>query len=144
MDKFKPAGFLLINSKGRPDFLMTMLVVVIVASLLVILFWMGLNLIVVFGHWTDAQHQQLTQHMINFNEQTQIIILGLFSSIFTLAGSYYLRRSSYDKHYLEREKFQHEVAKETQVAIAAPLAGFIENTQSTLLHPNYDDTGEDI
>lgn len=144
----KPAGFMLINSKGYPDFVMTMLVVVILALLLVIIFWMGLNLLVFSGDWNSENSKALGGFISSFNENSQIIILGLCSSVFTLAGTYYLRRSSHDKNYTEREK--NHITNNLPIdggllgAVAGVVSGFVDNKDTTLDHPHYDDEEEDI
>ncbi len=156
LNKRAPANFLLVNSIGRPDFIMTMLVVVIVAFLVVILFWIGLNsMTILLQVQTSSEAEarrafQIADLMRTFNEQAQIIILGLASSVFTLAGAYYLRRSSYDKNDVEREQIQFENATRTSGvggiagAVSSASEGFVENTETTLSHPNYDDEEEDI
>ena len=155
MSKLTPSSFLLNNSKGRPDFIMTMLVVVILALLVLLVIWLGLNsLAMVSGqNLSQSESSTLVELMKSFNTNAQLIILGVCSSVFTLAGTYYLRRSSYDNHHEQRaarkmqEKMRNEQGYGGRVAGVQPPAtsqGFVENQQSTLLHPNYDDEEEDI
>ncbi|MCG8533479.1 MAG: hypothetical protein MI808_00110 [Pseudomonadales bacterium] len=140
----KPAKFLLKNSKGHPDFVMTMLVAVILCLFVVLLYWMMLNLV---GLHLLTQENINTKHvepvsnlLANFNQNSQIIIIGICSSVFSLAGSYYLRRASYDKHYVEKLKLeQHQ-----QKIVTNPSVGLEGNSISSVGHPNFDDEEEDI
>ena len=140
----KPAKFLLKNSKGHPDFVMTMLVAVILCLFVVLLYWMMLNLV---GLHLLTQENINTKHvepvsnlLANFNQNSQIIIIGICSSVFSLAGSYYLRRASYDKHYVEKLKLeQHQ-----QTIVTNPSVGLEGNSSSSVGHPNFDDEEEDI
>jgi len=137
----KPAKFLLYNSKGHPDFIMTMLVVMILALFLVVLFWMLLN-IMALRMTGSTGNVQLSQFIMSFNENARLIVLGICSSVFSLAGAYYLRRASFDKHYavLKEVKAKFGMAKDDD----AKAATFAEAEVSTLSHQNYDDEEEDI
>ena len=138
----RPASFMLNNSKGHPDFVMTMLVAVILATFLVILFWMWMNTQALeMAVHTELETQILSQ-LKDFNETSRYIILGLFSSVFSLAGAYYLRRSSYDKHFQERERTRLELGAD--VTDGGDQSGFQPIDRSTRLHPSYDDGEEDI
>ncbi len=138
----RPASFLLRNSKGHPDFVMTMLVAVILATFLVILFWMLMNTLAIKGAMGTPPDPVVLTALSNFNDNTRLIVLGLCSSIFSLAGAYYLRRASYDKHYesLEKTRVEHGIPN----GGGAATSGFLPPDQSSLLHTNYDNTGEDI
>ena len=146
MDR-KPAKFLLKNSKGHPDFVMTMLVAVILCLFVVLLYWMMLNLIALhFITQTNAENRAVAEAisslLANFNENSQIIIIGICSSVFSLAGSYYLRRAAYDKHYVEKMKLEMEMENKTpEVSGDVGLAG---QNDSSVGHPNFDDEEEDI
>ncbi|MBX2857083.1 MAG: hypothetical protein KTR17_00345 [Cellvibrionaceae bacterium] len=157
MSNLTPSSFLLNNSKGRPDFIMTMLVVVILALLVMLVIWLGLNsLAMVSGqNLSREESNALVELMQSFNSNAQLIILGICSSVFTLAGTYYLRRSSYDNHHEQRahRKLQEKMMTTQQgagggrvagVQSAASAMGYVDNQQSTLQHPNYDDEEEDI
>jgi hypothetical protein len=138
-----PASFLLRNSKGHPDFVMTMLVAVTLAMFIVVLFWLLLN-IMAFRYslvGADGQHA-LLQVLQSFNENARLIVLGFASSVFSLAGAYYLRRASHDKHFAEREKIKLDHG--VPIGADGDTTGFVSTGRSTLLHPNYDDGEEDI
>lgn len=144
-EKSAPASFLLVNSKGRPDFIMTMLVVVIVAILLLLLAWLGFNFLAL--HSTLAQkpgvtNQALVDLVANFNNNTQIIVISLASSVFSLAGAYFLRRASYDKHHLEKKRL--DLDRQARDEASDKAGGFVQQGGQTLTHPNYDDEEEDI
>lgn len=142
----QPATFLLINSKGHPDFIMTMLVVVIIALLFTVLFWMGLNTMFFITEYESGRGEYMTHFMGVFNDNAQVIIIGLCSSIFTLAGTYYLRRSSFDKHHevSKQNKNEHLMESALPGTGSSVISGFVENNETTLIHPNYDDEEEDI
>jgi len=155
VSKFTPSSFLLNNSKGRPDFIMTMLVVVILALLVILVIWLGLNSLAMINakEMPGRESSAVIELMKSFNTNAQLIILGVCSSVFTLAGTYYLRRSAYDDHHEERakRKFNEQRVAEGQqqhgrVAGVQPALnqGFVNNEESTLAHPNYDDEEEDI
>ena len=136
----RPARFLLKNSKGHPDFVMTMLVAFSVALFLLLLFWVMINLIGLLNVLTvDAQgNGTLVEFIKSFNSNLQLVVIGLSSSVFGLAGTYYMRRKSYDEHYLEKQKTWHSMGS------IVDAEGFIDKAKSTLQHPNYDDEEEDI
>lgn len=140
----KPAKFLLSNSKGYPDFVMTMLVAVILCLFIVLLYWMMLNLIGIYLLTQPQANPDVVQSvsvlLANFNENSQIIILGICSSVFSLAGTYYLRRSAYDKHYVEKKKLDTQLDTNTH----NQNAGLAESSTSSISHPNFDDEEEDI
>ena len=141
-DNTRPASFMLNNSKGHPDFVMTMLVAVTLAMFIVVLFWMLLN-VLAFRAATDAEPSKYVfQVLESFNENARMIVLGFGSSVFSLAGAYYLRRASYDKHFQERERTRLEFGAD--VTDGGDQSGFQPIEQSTLLHENYDDEEEDI
>ncbi len=141
-DKGSPARFLLRNSRGRPDFLMTMLVVMVLALLVSVLFFMMINYLSLRGAGAGT-NEQVAESLRNFNDNVRLIILGICSSVFSLAGAYYLRRKAYDEHY--------ESYTQTKASLGAlvgggslPSVSFAEPSGSTLTHPNYDDEEEDI
>ncbi len=145
----RPASFLLRNSKGHPDFVMTMLVAVTMAMFVVVLVWILLNLLAFRMTATPSPTDELLGLMdraitllASFNENARLIVLGFASSVFSLAGAYYLRRASYDKHYESLEKTR--VEQGISIGGRAATSGFLPTEQSTLLHPNYDDGEEDI
>ncbi|MEE9464055.1 MAG: hypothetical protein V3W14_00595 [Candidatus Neomarinimicrobiota bacterium] len=138
----RPASFLLKNSKGHPDFVMTMLVAVILATFIVILFWMLMNTLAIKGAMGASSDSTVLRALGNFNDNARLIVLGLCSSIFSLAGAYYLRRASFDKHHEAVEKTQ--VEHGISLGGTAATSGFQSTEESTLLHPNYDDSEEDI
>lgn len=155
MNDFKgqPAKFLLNNSKGRPDFLMTMLTIVTIAMLIVLLFWMALNLIAfrttltkeaIAANENNKTEESFIPQLIllvsDFNSNTRLIILGLASSVFSLAGAYYLRRKNYDEHYLKNEKSKLFMGFKEN----GETPSFVPADKSTIDHPNYDDESEDI
>lgn len=174
----RPARFLMRNSKGHPDFVMTMLVTVIVATLLVLLFWTALNLLAFRAPFLtkpaasseaavatvdstdtatppvatqdplldDDQLDYLRDLLDTFNEHAQLIVLGLASSIFSLAGAYYLRRASYDKHYerMRRDELDRILPRFEPTAAPPEVAPGIPYYPETHLHPPLDRTGEDI
>ena len=137
-EKGTPAGFLLNNSRGRPDFIMTMLTVIILTFVCVILFWMMLNLLAV----KLSSNENIIKLLGNFNENARLIVLGLCSSIFSLAGAYYLRRSAYDKHFESLKKTKSMLGEDDPAD--SPAGGYAPPAQSTLTHANYDDEEEDI
>ena len=136
----RPARFLLRNSKGHPDFVMTMLVAFSVALFLLLLFWIMINLIGLLNVISNSAsgNTTLVGFIDSFNNNLQLVVIGLSSSVFGLAGTYYLRRKSYDEHYLEKQKTWHNMGSILDVD------GFIDKAKSTLQHPNYDDEEEDI
>ncbi|VUD59188.1 hypothetical protein TDB9533_02613 [Thalassocella blandensis] len=142
--KNKPAKFLLSNSKGYPDFVMTMLVAVILCLFIVLLYWMMLNLIGLYLLTQPTANPEVVQSvsvlLANFNENSQIIIIGICSSVFSLAGTYYLRRSAYDNHYVEKKKLDTQVTTQ----IHNRNVGLAESTSSSIGHPHFDDEEEDI
>jgi len=142
-DNLKPASFILRNSKGHPDFVMTMLVAVILATFLVILFWMWMNTraMDVAAINPNLETEVLVQ-LKDFNETSRYIILGLFSSVFSLAGAYYLRRMSQDKGQTAIEKARLEQGLSDSDSEAN--SGLLAPEQSTLMDSNYDDGEEDI
>ena len=141
-DSTRPASFMLNNSKGHPDFVMTMLVAVTLAMFLVVLFWMLLN-VLAFRAATDADSSKYVFQMLeSFNENARMIVLGFGSSVFSLAGAYFLRRYSYDKHFQERERTRLEFGAD--VTNEGDQSGFQPIEESTLQHRNYDDEEEDI
>ncbi|UCE19724.1 MAG: hypothetical protein JSV84_05100 [Gemmatimonadota bacterium] len=151
-----PASFLLRNSKGYPDFVMTMLVAVTLALFVVILCWMALNLVGLHSISATPASQAGTgdiegsvvsaggsvQLLNSFNENARLIVLGLCSSVFSLAGAYYLRRRSHDIHYESWQKTKVELG--LQDAGARIPSGYVSPVRSTLTHANYDDEEEDI
>ena len=142
--KSKPAKFLLSNSKGYPDFVMTMLVAVILCLFIVLLYWMMLNLIGLHLLTQPEANPEIVQSvsvlLANFNENSQIIIIGICSSVFSLAGTYYLRRAAYDKHYVEKKRLDTDLAAQ-QTLHNVGLEGV---STSSIAHPNFDDEEEDI
>jgi hypothetical protein len=139
----RPASFLLRNSKGHPDFVMTMLVAVTLAMFIVVLFWLLLNIMAFRYSLVGADGQSTLLEMLqSFNENARLIVLGFASSVFSLAGAYYLRRASHDKHYAEREKTKMDHG--VPVGVNGGTTGFVSPGHSTMLHPNYDDGEEDI
>lgn len=141
-NNMKPASFLLRNSKGHPDFIMTMLVAVILATFLVILFWMWMNTRAMDTAIKISLQANVLAHLKDFNETSRLIILGLFSSVFSLAGAYYLRRMSQDKVQTAIEKVRLEQGSID--SDGESNSGLLSPEQSTLLDPNYDDGEEDI
>ncbi len=141
-DNMKPAGFLLRNSKGHPDFIMTMLVAVILATFLVILFWMWMNTRAMDMAVKPNLGTGILDQLKDFNKTSQLIILGLFSSVFSLAGAYYLRRMSQDKEQTAIEKVRLEQGLIDSDSEAN--SGLLAPEQSTLMDRNYDDGEEDI
>lgn len=152
--KNSPAKFLLKNSKGYPDFIMTMLVAVILCLFIVLLFWMMLNLLGLHllsspNASTDMVNS-VANLLSNFNEHSQIIIVGICSSVFSLAATYYLRRSAFDKHYVEKKRLENEISQEhstlehSTVENSTLEHGLVGNNQSSIGHPNFDDDEEDI
>jgi hypothetical protein len=144
MDK-KPAKFLLKNSKGHPDFVMTMLVAVILCLFIVLLYWMMLNLIglQIIASATENHPgvvEAVSNSLNSFNDNSQIIIIGICSSVFSLAGSYYLRRASFDKHYVEKKKVELEAVKNA----VAKNFGLEGTNDSSVGLPLFDDEEEDI
>jgi len=136
----KPARFILKNSKGHPDFVMTMLVAFSLALFLLLLFWVMLNVIGLLNVMGDGVNsEQMVKFIDSFNKNLQLVVIGLSSSVFGLAGTYYLRRKSYDQHYLEKQKTWHNMGD-----IVSGIEGFVDNKKSTLSHKNYDDEEEDI
>lgn len=139
--KGNPARFLLRNSRGRRDFLMTMLVIVILAMLLSILFFLFMNFLSLLGTGVAADSEAAAT-LRSFNDNIRLVILGLCSSVFSLAGAYYLRRSSYDRHYESYTKTKAELGISDEGGGA--MGSFSLPGASTLSHPNYDDEEEDI
>jgi hypothetical protein len=144
MDK-KPAKFLLKNSKGHPDFVMTMLVAVILCLFIVLLYWMMLNLIglQLIASATERNSgvvEAVSASLSSFNDNSQIIIVGICSSVFSLAGSYYLRRASFDKHYVEKKKVELDAVQKIMVKDV----GLEGTTDSSIGIPHFDDEEEDI
>lgn len=140
--KLNPARFLMVNSKGHPDFIMTMLVSVTLALFLVLLFWMMLNLLALKLSLANQGANSIVKLLDSFNENARLLVLGISSSVFSLAGAYYLRRQAHDKHYVEYKKAKHEMGiidKDEE-----PRSVFTSIGESTLSHPNYDDEEEDI
>lgn len=142
----QPAKFLLKNSKGHPDFVMTMLVAVILCLFVVLLYWMMLNLIGLHLLTQSSPENEkiaasVSSLLANFNENSQIIIIGICSSVFSLAGSYYLRRASFDKHHVEKMKLGLPTAISS---IATGNVGLAGKSDSSIGHPNFDDEDEDI
>lgn len=141
-DARRPARFILKNSKGRHDFIMTMLVAVTLALFIVVMFWMVLNLLAFRMAVTGTAEQDVIDLLKSFNNNARLIVVGLASSVFSLAGAYYLRRSSFDTHYEKLIRTKDEILNKFtggsgEIKYAAP-------EQSTLSHPNYDDGEEDI
>ena len=138
----QPARFLLNNSKGYPDFVMTMLVAVTLALFLVLILWAAIN-ILGFRLSSDPQaSDQFVEFIKSFNQNSRLIVLGICSSVFSLAAAYYLRRKSYDDHYIQKENL--DVSRIGDMLSGLDVAGFITPDKSTLTHPNYDDEDEDI
>jgi hypothetical protein len=151
-----PASFLLRNSKGYPDFVMTMLVAVTLALFVVILCWMALNPVCLHRISAPPASQSGTgdversvvsaggsvQVLNSFNENARLIVLGLYSAVFSLAGVYYLRRRSHDIVYESWQKTKVELGLDE--AGARIPAGHVSPGRSTLMHSNYDDGEEDI
>lgn len=138
----RPASFLLRNSKGHPDFVMTMLVAVTLAMFIVVMFWLLLNILAFRYAVNETASEALLKLLETFNLNARLIVLGFASSVFSLAGAYYLRRASFDKHFAVREKTKLEHGIPT--GEGADTSGFVLPELSTLLHPNYDDSEEDI
>lgn len=138
-----PAKFLLKNSKGYPDFVMTMLVAVILCLFVVLLYWMMLNLIGLHllsnPNAEKSTVESISALLSNFNENSQIIIVGICSSVFSLAGTYYLRRAAYDKHYVEKKKLDTETSDKKFNNV-----GLEGSSDSSIGHPNFDNEEEDI
>jgi magnesium-transporting ATPase (P-type) len=151
--KGAPARFLLRNSQGRQDFIMTMLVVAMLALVVSILFFMLINYLSLRGSTANGG----TDAVGNFNDNMRLIILGVCSSVFTLAGAYYLRRKAYDEHYESYVKSKESYLK-AQAELGAitsdnslPATTFVPargssvlTGVSTLAHPGYDDEEEDV
>jgi acetyl-CoA acetyltransferase len=149
MPERRAASFMLKNSKGHPDFVMTMLVAVTMAMFVVVLVWILFNLLAIRMTATPNPTSDVLSMMdraitllASFNENARLIVLGFASSVFGLAGAYYLRRASYDKHYEAMKKTNLEQGIVN--GDSASATGFLPPGQSTLLHPNYDDSEEDI
>jgi hypothetical protein len=92
--KGSPARFLLRNSHGRQDFVMTMLVVAMLALVVSILFFVLIN----YPNLRGSTGPGNTESVGKF-DNVRLIILGICSCVFSLAGAYYLRRKAYDEHY---------------------------------------------
>lgn len=138
----RPARFILKNSKGRPDFIMTMLVAVTLALFIVVMFWMVLNLLAFRMTVSGTANHGVIDLLGSFNENARLIVVGLASSVFSLAGAYYLRRSSFDTHYEKLLRTKNEILDKFSGASAD--SNYAAPGQSTLSHPNYDDGEEDI
>ncbi len=139
--KQKPAAFLMRNSQGYPDFIMTMLVYFSVALFILLLFWIGFQYLafkITYSLQGEATHP-FVEFCKSFNDTIRLIVLGVSSTIFGLAGSYMLRRKFKDDHYIQLK--QQEIDLGGKIADAT---GFIGETESTLSHSNYDDEEEDI
>ena len=146
-DKGKPAKFIIRNSKGYPDFLMTMLTVVTVALLVLLLFWICLNILAFRDSKTQETDSGFVQYLQSFNENSRIMVLGICSSIFSFAGAYYLRRQSYDKHYESMKQMDTNLIQSTVSGIIIDpdrKNSFLPPSETKRQHPNYDDEGEDI
>jgi hypothetical protein len=148
-----PARFLLRNSHGRQDFIMTMLVVAMLALVVSILFFMLINYLNLRGSIGNGN----TEAVGKFNDNMRLIILGICSCVFSLVGAYYLRRKAYDEHYESymqtKESYLKTQAELGAIAIDSfpPTKTFVPGGLSTvsagvstLAHPSYDDEEEDI
>ncbi len=141
MSKQLPAGFIMRNSRGYPDFIMTLLVYFSLALFTLLIIWVllqycGLRFSLRIP--ADGTHPFM-EFMHGFNETIRLIIISLSGSIFGLAGSYLLRRKFYDDHYLEKQK-----RKGSSHHTEIHTSGFVTASQSSLQHSNYDDEEEDI
>lgn len=141
MNKQAPAGFIMRNSRGYPDFIMTMLVYFSLALFILLIIWV---MVQYFGFRvslrlaSDAKHPFI-EFLHGFDETIRLIIISISGSVFGLSGSYLLRRKFYDDHHLERQKI-----KPRSGHTLIDTDGFINAGQSTLTHGNYDDDEEDI
>ena len=137
-----PANFLLRNSKGYPDFIMTMLVYFSMALFILLIIW---ALAQYFGFRITAQmavsdkDHPFLMFMTSFNDTIRMIVIGVSASVFGLAGSYLLRRKFHDDHYLQKKKFESQGSPIVEV-----IEGFLKPGESSMAHPNFDDEEEDI
>jgi len=142
MTRKKPATFIMHNSKGFPDFIMTMLVYFSITLFVLLLVWI---LTQYFGFRVtsnmsaaDKEHPFL-MFLQSFNDTIRMIVIAVSGSVFALAGSYLLRRKFHDDHYLNKLKFESDTQKH------APIThGTLGFEQSSISHPNFDDEEEDI
>lgn len=142
MKNYTPANFIMRNSKGYPDFIMTMLVYFSLALFVLLLIWVlaqyfGFRVTAQMGA-EDKDHPFLL-FITSFNDTIRMIVIGVSASVFGLAGSYLLRRKFHDDHYLEKKKFESQDS-----AIVEIIEGFLKPGESSMAHPNFDDEEEDI
>lgn len=137
----KPASFIKNNSKGEPDFVMTLLVwfakVVIYSSLV----WAAVNLIVLGLTQTDASNEVRAftlQYLVAFNDGFWKGVVGICGVTGSLASAYYLRRKNSDQNKLELMKVQ------ARSGLLGWASDFVDNAKSTIGHKNYDPSKEDI
>ena len=141
-----PANFLMRNSKGYPDFIMTMLVYFSMALFVLLIIW---ALAQYFGFritsqmaGNDKDHPFL-MFMTSFNDTIRMIVIGVSGSVFGLAGSYLLRRKFHDDHFLEKIKCESQDLNQGSSIVEA-IEGFLKPGESSMTHPNFDDEEEDI
>lgn len=92
----KPSKWLLKNSSGYPDFLFTILTYSMILLFLVTIFWIGFG-ILSFKYAGTAKEMALLKVM----DSLKTGLVSLVGVIFSLAGSYTVRRYKRDQHTVE-------------------------------------------
>ena len=140
----KPASFILNNSKGYPDFIMTMLIYFSLALFLLLILWVlaqyfGLRFTAELDPETANDHPFIT-YMKHFNDTLKTIVLGVSGSVFALATSYMLRRKFHDDHFLAMKRLDNTLPGS---GVMDMVSGFLQPGQSSKTHPHYDNEEED-
>ncbi len=141
----RPAKFLMINSKGKPDFIFTLLTIFSFILIFLIIFWAAFNLLAFFHTLNNTNSQNMIDLLKNYNENMRYIFITFVVQVLGLAGTYYKRRSQQEKGNGKANEGESPGSASLWPSILADKGlNFVSEKTSTLTHPNYDDEEEDI
>jgi|GEM_PF-1855905 len=111
----KPSKWLMYNSMGFPDFLFTILTYAMVLLGLMAIVWLTFS-IVAFSN-AGSPHATVSLAVLDNMQSAFVSMVGV---VFSLAGSYVVRRYKKDDHYVEKKVAEHEIDMEERTATPTP------------------------
>ncbi|MGH1363453.1 MAG: hypothetical protein ACRBF0_07850 [Calditrichia bacterium] len=114
----KPSKWLMYNSMGYPDFLFTILTYAMALLAMMAVVWLTFSVVA----FTNAGSPHATVSLAVL-ENMQSGFISMVGVIFSLAGSYVVRRYKKDEHYVEKKQMDHEIEMmERTVEPTPPIA----------------------